>query len=58
LSLGNFKEIITFKDLGLMEVKELVEKASIILKQSLTEEIEAIIEKIKVALIWKSFLCK
>jgi large subunit ribosomal protein L7/L12 len=44
------KEIRTFTDLGLKEAKELVEKAPVILKQSLTkEEAEAIIEKIKVA---------
>jgi len=44
------KEIRTFTDLGLKEAKELVEKAPVILKQSLTkEEAEAIIEKIKTA---------
>uniref|UniRef100_A0A0A9DPC2 Large ribosomal subunit protein bL12 C-terminal domain-containing protein n=1 Tax=Arundo donax TaxID=35708 RepID=A0A0A9DPC2_ARUDO len=44
------KEIRTFTDLGLKEAKELVEKAPVILKQSLTkEEAEAIIEKIKAA---------
>ncbi|KAG8070391.1 hypothetical protein GUJ93_ZPchr0006g46194 [Zizania palustris] len=42
------KEIRTFTDLGLKEAKELVEKAPVVLKQSLTkEEAEAIIEKIK-----------
>uniref|UniRef100_A0ACD5YNW1 Uncharacterized protein n=2 Tax=Avena sativa TaxID=4498 RepID=A0ACD5YNW1_AVESA len=44
------KEIRTFTDLGLKEAKELVEKAPVILKQSLTkEEAEAIIAKIKTA---------
>ncbi|KAL5207064.1 hypothetical protein ABZP36_031499 [Zizania latifolia] len=44
------KEIRTFTDLGLKEAKELVEKAPVVLKQSLTkEEAEAIIAKIKVA---------
>ncbi|KAF8769639.1 hypothetical protein HU200_006238 [Digitaria exilis] len=44
------KEIRTFTDLGLKEAKELVEKAPVILKQSLTkEEAEAIIGKIKAA---------
>lgn len=44
------KEIRTFTDLGLKEAKELVEKAPVILKQSLTkEEAEAIIDKIKAA---------
>ncbi|RLM78929.1 60S ribosomal protein L7/L12 isoform 1 [Panicum miliaceum] len=44
------KEIRTFTDLGLKEAKELVEKAPVVLKQSLTkEEAEAIIEKIKTA---------
>ncbi|XBH62186.1 hypothetical protein VPH35_116466 [Triticum aestivum] len=44
------KEIRTFTDLGLKDAKELVEKAPVILKQSLTkEEAEAIIAKIKAA---------
>ncbi|NP_001131197.2 50S ribosomal protein L7/L12-like [Zea mays] len=44
------KEIRTFTDLGLKEAKELVEKAPVVLKQSLTkEEAEAIIAKIKAA---------
>jgi large subunit ribosomal protein L7/L12 len=44
------KEIRTFTDLGLKDAKELVEKAPVILKQSLTkEEAEAIIAKIKTA---------